>query len=236
MPEKLRNAKVFEVGGRSQQKIREIWVGGKRKQMPYTHYWRRSAELPPDEFAKFAKDVTVAAEAMAEIGIPLAGPTGEGDLIATNECVAFNGLSDCGHRYQDLGYPWPGPESKGVVKGRAVVIGTHASEQGPILASRGCGGNCAGRIPMGRFFIDRVFLARAWDQLENGRYFQFCETDFKPYDLAVMIVLIRAKERMPNDFYLSSDGTEFQWEEAKNLNRELFGWGSRFVLTPLEEL
>jgi hypothetical protein len=209
--------------------------GGKRKGMPYTHYWRRLPELPEQEFAEVAEEAKVIIEAVSEMGVPLAGPKGEGDPILSHQTVAFNGVKDCGHQYRDLGYAWPGPKSKGVAV-TPVLVGRHASEQGPLLAARSCGGSCAGRLPMGAFFIDRVFMMREWDQIEKGRYFQFCETDFKPYDLAVTAVLARFKERMPNEIYLSSDGQEDQWDEAKRLNRGLFGWGSRFVLTPLEEL
>jgi len=134
-----------------------------------------------------------------------------------------------------LGYAWPGPESKGVALGAPVVIGTKGSI-GAILESRSCGGSCAGRLPMGQFSIDRVFIKREWDELDEHGYFQFCETDFKPYDLAVMAALIRLKERHGNAILLSSDGSEELWEEGKKLCRELFGHGSRFVLEPLENL
>ena len=97
---------------------------------------------------------------------------------------------------------------------------------GPYLLTRACGGNCS-RDP---FIVDRKYMARDWERQEHGGYFCGCETDFKPYDLVVTAVMIRMKERLGDDFKITSDGDEHAFADAHRLCRELFGFPSRFEL------
>lgn len=196
--------------------------------MGYAHYWRRSPDLTPAHFAKAMEDIQAILAAVAERHVQIAGPTGYGKPELSETIIAFNGARDCGHRYRDLGSPWPSPTSAGVEATTKPVVGPWFS--GALLETRVCGGNCSAAP----FFVDRKFQTREWDQLEHGRYFQHCITDFKPYDLAVTASLIRLKERLGDDFVVTSDGREKGFEDAKLLCRELFGWNQRFALEPEE--
>jgi hypothetical protein len=194
----------------------------------YAHYWRRSPELDRAAFTNAVEDTKLIFAKAKELGIHLAGPIGQGHPDATDFAIAFNGSKECGHRYMDLGKPWPSKTAEGVEATPTPISGPWFS--GAMLETRVCGGCCAG----GSFIVDRNFLVRPWDQLEQGRYFSYCETDFKPYDLIVTAILIRLKERLGDQIVISSDGLERGFEDAKKLCRELFGWASRFELEPQE--
>lgn len=57
------------------------------------------------------------------------------------------------------------------------------------------------------FFIDRVFQGASFDLPDaQGRYFVFCKTSQKPYDLMVVASLFAAKYRFGDQFIFSSDG------------------------------
>lgn len=196
--------------------------------MSYSHYWRRAPKHNRAAFTKALEDIRRIIEVVKERGVQLAGPTGHGVPEMSDVTIAFNGSANCGHRYLDLGEPWPSTTAEGVESTVDPVVGPWFS--GALLETRVCGGSCAGEA----FVIDRDFLVRNWDQLEHGGYFQKCVTAFKPYDLAVTAALIRLKERLGNEIHLSSDGFERGFEDAKKLCRELFGWSKAFQLEPQE--
>lgn len=57
------------------------------------------------------------------------------------------------------------------------------------------------------FFIDRVFRGESWELPDSkGRYYVFCKTNRKPYDLMVVASLFAARYRFGDDFVFSSDG------------------------------
>lgn len=192
--------------------------------MGYTHYWRRAPELSREPFVLALEDIRKIIEKVKEIGLQVGGPTGAGAPELSDYVIAFNGRKDCGHRYMDLGKPWPSKTAEGVELTNQPVSGPWFS--GAMLETRVCGGCCAADP----FVVDRKFILRSWDQLEAGRYFCYCETGYKPYDLVVTAALIRLKERLGDEIVISSDGLERGFEDAKKLCRELFGWPVRFAL------
>jgi len=200
--------------------------------MPYTHMWRRAPELNKSGFAKLVDDVKLIFERAAEMGIKICGPTGYGNPEVSGGTIAFNGSKECGHRFYDFGEPWPTDNAEGVFKDEAVAENPYWS--GEHLNTRMChGGSCA----QGSFVIDRVFMEKHWTPLEKGGYFCKCETQFKPYDLVVTAVLIRLKEHLSDEVFVSSDGQERAFEDAKRFCRELFGWTRYFqVESPESEL
>jgi len=53
--------------------------------------------------------------------------------------------------------------------------------------------------------------------------FNFCKTAHKPYDLAVGLVLLIAKNHSPNSIRVSSDGDwDSDWNEIKDFYKEIF--------------
>jgi hypothetical protein len=57
----------------------------------------------------------------------------------------------------------------------------------------------------------------------NHLQFNFCKTARKPYDLAVGLVLLVAKNHSPNSIRVSSDGDwESDWKEIRDSYNEIF--------------
>ena len=60
--------------------------------------------------------------------------------------------------------------------------------------------------------------------------FSFCKTEHKPYDLAVQVALIVFKHRLGQQFHVSSDGEESEWETARRICQQYLGYGGGFSL------
>jgi hypothetical protein len=59
---------------------------------------------------------------------------------------------------------------------------------------------------------------------EEGFLFEFCKTNWRPYDAAVVACLLAAKERLGGDMRVGSDAEEEEaWEPARELFRATFG-------------
>jgi hypothetical protein len=59
---------------------------------------------------------------------------------------------------------------------------------------------------------------------DKSRYFYFCKTARKPYDLAVCLVLLSLVQNAPKSVEISSDGDwNVEWAEARKVYKELFG-------------
>jgi hypothetical protein len=63
-----------------------------------------------------------------------------------------------------------------------------------------------------------------------GRYFEFCKTAYKPYDLAVIICLIIAKHHLAEEILVSSDGTLDNWRDGMLICQKILGYGLDFTL------
>lgn len=196
--------------------------------MAYAHFWSRALELERDSFIKASEDVKRILSRAQDMGLQLAGPTGKGTPILSNGMIAFNGASDCGHRYRDLGAPFPSETAHGVEEVEPPYDPRKEPYlSGPYLETRVCGGSCAAQA----FVVDRVYLVRDWERPEEAdRYACSCETHFKPYDLVVTATLIRIKEHLGKAVVISSEDPEHGFEDALRFCRELFGWTNRFEI------
>jgi hypothetical protein len=194
--------------------------------MGYAHYWERIPELSREGFLKASEDIRLMFDTLKTRGVQIAGPNGAGEPELTDSIIAFNGVRNCGHRYIDLGEPWPAKIAEGVANLSDPIQEGPSWFSGPYLLTRTCGGSCAGKP----FIMDRNYLIRRWEKPEGGRYFCHCETAFRPYDLAVTCALLRVKERLGDEIVVSSDGYERGFNDAKRFSRELFGLPQRFEL------
>jgi len=91
------------------------------------------------------------------------------------------------------------------------------------LAKRACGGSCAHET----FDLPRVYNGKM--NTENG-YFSCCKSAFKPYDLAILCVLIIAKHYLGNDLSIHSDGQQEEWMDGMLVCEQVLGYGAGFQL------
>ena len=187
--------------------------------MGYTHYWRRVQEFPESQFAKVVSDFQELLPELREAGVLLAGGMGDGEAEVSNEQIWFNGLEKCGHTKRDLGITWPADGAMGVHRGPGDPTAINKWFGGAKLRRRACGGDCSHET----FHLLRVL--KLWSEPdENGRYFQFCKTAYKPYDLAVGACLIIAKHYLTDAICVSSDGEEENWEDMAQFCKHFLGY------------
>jgi hypothetical protein len=60
--------------------------------------------------------------------------------------------------------------------------------------------------------------------VKSGEHFDFCKTAGKPYDMAVMLVMLSMKSHAPDSVRLGSDGDwDCEWVPAREVYKKLFG-------------
>jgi len=100
------------------------------------------------------------------------------------------------------------------------------------LKTRTCGGDCSHES----FVLNKDFVPEEWQKPKaNGKYFQFCKTAYKPYDLAVNCALIIAKHHLGDQIEVRSDGTLKQWSDSMQLCQNVSGYGNDFRFDEEEE-
>jgi len=78
------------------------------------------------------------------------------------------------------------------------------------------------------FHVPRVFKPDSWQTAdESGKWFAFCKTAHRPYDMAVMCCLIVFKHHFGSKFVVSSDGDASDWEPAQTKCAEVLGYGDQ---------
>jgi hypothetical protein len=196
--------------------------------MGYTHYWRREKTIDPETFKKIKEDFEKLLPLFKTLDIQLAGGMGDGGPNITDETIWFNGNVNCGHTRADLGIAWPSDEPTKF--GTAPDVngardGTWFA--GVKLNQRTCDGDCSHET----FNFPREMELREFDEPdEKGRYFVFCKTAFKPYDLAVNAALIIIKHYLGDEIKVSSDGEMKDWQDAMGICENAFGYGKEFVV------
>jgi hypothetical protein len=195
--------------------------------MGYTHYWYRQKEISPEVYSSIVQDFRCLLPMLERWGIRLAGGLGEGEPHIDEEAVWFNGLRDCGHRSdRDFFIAWPAEDARGIAApDEDVKVGTWFA--GNLLSKRACDGDCSHET----FHFPRVLRPPSWQKpKENGLYFNFCKTAFKPYDLAVTAFLVVAKHHLGSRIIVRSDGDDCHWQDAKWLCQLELGYGLDFRL------
>jgi len=193
----------------------------------YTHYWRRVREFQREPFRRVVGDFRKLVPALRDLGVRLAGGDGTGSPVLNEDEVVFNGARDCGHPKEDLGIAWPSDRAAGV--GTVLIGGTWFG--GALLERRACGGDCSHET----FYLPRAIRPEELGPVlgepdKFGRYFDFCKTAYKPYDLAVTAALVIAKHHLGDAILVSSDGEARHWLDAVLLCADKLGYGADFVL------
>ncbi|HOX06977.1 MAG TPA: hypothetical protein PK280_11295 [Planctomycetota bacterium] len=193
--------------------------------MGYTHYLSRKKVIPLSAMRLIAGDFKKLLPELEKAGCRLAGWDGTGEPRITDEEIAFNGPRDCGHpRNAELSIPWPSPDAGGVARpGEDARNGQwHA---GATIRKRMCNGSCSYET----FRLARTLRPEAWERPDdNGLYFTFCKTAFRPYDLAVICVCIIAKHHLKSAAKVKSDGTDEQWFDGKLFCQMHLGYGLNY--------
>ena len=159
-------------------------------------------------------------------GVKLRGGSGEGEMEYSEASICFNGDAHCGHKNFDLGITWPSAKASGVATDQL----QHVSGQwfaGARLDKRSCGGDCSHET----FNFPVHLEPGSWQEPdENGRWFDFCKTAYKPYDWAVTAFLVIAKHYLGDKILVSSDGEMVHWQDAMQLCQIELGYGMDFQL------
>lgn len=160
----------------------------------------------------------------------MAGPLGDGKPVITGDLIAFNGPANCGHSADfDLVIPWPTSDAGGVLAGG--IPGTWFA--GHMVDTRLCPGDCSYES----FVLERIYAPMEWERPdEDGFWFAFCKTAFRPYDLAVTAALLVAKRHLGDAILVSSDGEDAHWFDAKLLCQMELGYGLEFTINSDGEL
>ncbi len=190
--------------------------------MGYTHYWKREKEIEQSDFNSILVDFK---KILPEIEkyVQLAGGNGDGLPELTPERIIFNGKHKCGHRKdEEVSIPWPAKQAGGVSNNWKEDSKAGEWVAGTLLSKRTCNGSCDYET----FVFARVFNAQNWQVPENGKYFDFCKTAFRPYDLAVIIFLIIAKHHLKDKIEVSSDGEDEHWTDGKVFCGVYLGYGA----------
>ena len=195
--------------------------------MGYTHYWRRPQELDASKFKLAIDDCRKVCNALP---VPLGDCEGKGQPEFTDNLLSFNGsmnsLSLC---KAAISIPWPTDDAEGIATIADVEPIAGNWFAGNLLKSRCCDEDGDGSFES--FVLERLFAAEDWDKPdENGQFFACCKTAFRPYDLDVQCCLIVFKEYFGESIMVTSDGTDKQWNEARDVCQHILRYGLLFVL------
>ena len=107
--------------------------------------------------------------------------------------------------------------------GEPTINGLEVAFNGDAEASEGDGGG----LDHETFYMPRVLEPQPWQQPdEQGRYFDFCKTARKPYDLAVVAALLAFQHHFPPpETAANSDGDASDWAAGLALCRRVLGYG-----------
>jgi len=212
--------------------------------MGYTHYWYREKEISKPIFSRIVSDFRKLLPVFKVLDVKLGNGFGEGKPVINSREVIFNGLRNCGHpKNPNIVIPWPAPTVKPGVAPNAekAVVGSWFA--GVVLNQRVCDGDCSYEtfyfprvLPDSEKPVQPVCYYRADgipvynDPRCVGKYFQFCKTAFRPYDLAVTSFLVIAKHHLGERIIVRSDGTIAHWMDAVKLCQNVLGYGLDFEL------
>ncbi|HDZ77114.1 MAG TPA: hypothetical protein ENH41_03425 [Candidatus Omnitrophica bacterium] len=193
--------------------------------MGYTHYWYKQKEVELKKFKKIVDDFKKVLPEIIKVGVVLADGSGEGEPILNYNLVSLNGAIKCGHlKNEAISIPWPSKNAGGVAKFlEDAKKGNWFA--GAEIEKRCCDGDCSYES----FIFERIFNGK-FLQKENGLYFDFCKTAFRPYDLAVITFLIIAKHHLGKGIKVSSDGEDCHWFDGKLLCQQFLGYGFEYKI------
>lgn len=204
--------------------------------MGYTHYYSRIADLDRELFKEVVKDFRKVNPVFEHVGFKLGNAFGEDVPTLAFHEISFNGLSECGHKKQDVGLVWPTSNASGV---QMMKNGQQAESldgkwfAGNMATERVCSGDCSYETFSLEQHVTREELP---DYRKDDPYIFNCtKTNFRPYDLAVQVCLIIASHHLEKQIRVTSDGESIHWDDARQFCQNFLGYGSDFELFSEEE-
>jgi hypothetical protein len=178
--------------------------------MGYNHYWRRPAEIELDAFTLIVADFQRCVLALDDLGVPLAGPMGDGLPKIDHNGITFNGVRDCGHpKNEAICIPFPSEDASGIGSSADAIVDSWFI--GVQIRRRTCNGDCSYEP----FFLERI--TEREERRPGERIFEHCKTAFRPYDLAVQCALLIAKHQLGDIFEVHSGGSDWHWNDARRV-------------------
>jgi len=193
--------------------------------MGYTHYFYREKDIDLEVMKKISSDLKKVLPEIDKGGIILAGGDGSGSPVINNNEIIFNGLENCGHKQEELGITWPSDTAGGLANTWQENPKNGKWFAGALLEKRACGGNCSHET---LYFPRMLPIKNYHSKDDSGKYFEFCKTAFKPYDIAVTAFFIIAKYHLKTEIDVRSDGNDKDWFDAKMLCQSVLGYGFEF--------
>jgi hypothetical protein len=202
--------------------------------MGYTHYWYRPQTLPPAKFTAFKNDCKKIIDyCHNEMGLHLAGGSGEGEPLLTDESVIFNGSDSqpigIWTTSDHVGLAWPSDDA-GILEHSNNPTENKISGQwfaGNLLVQRTAPINNLTGLGSGSyetFYIDREETQPDHRQ-DKPLVFNCAKTNFRPYDLTITACLIAFKYHFGNTITVVTDGHEKDWIDGRILCNNVLGYG-----------
>lgn len=197
--------------------------------MGYTHYWYRARSLDPAAFARAVEDCR---KVCAALPVPLGNSAGEGEPEFGPDLIGLNGHRESGSLMPQVarvnGLLWPTRKAEGVAGWSTTAEPTAGAWcAGPNVTTR--------TLPESRDGSYESFIVERQIEAARGTYagglcFDFCKTNFRPYDLCVQCCLIALAEHLGDAFKVHSDGDSEAWNEARDVCQHVLGYGLLFEL------
>lgn len=204
--------------------------------MGYTHYYSRIADLDRELFKKVVMDFRKVNPIFEHVGFKLANGMGEDVPTLAFHEISFNGLSNCGHKKQDVGLVWPKENASGVQMMKKGLQGESLDGKwfaGNMASERVCSGDCSYETFSLEQHVTRDSLP---DYRKDDPYIFNCtKTNYRPYDLAVQVCLVIASHHLGQQIRVTSDGESQHWDDARQFCEHFLGYGSDFELFSEEQ-
>lgn len=198
--------------------------------MGYTHQWRTQSKIPDIDFKCILKDTIKMFPIINKMGIVLSGPEGTGKYILNDTCISFNGKRKCGHEDRDIIIDWSIINTKRANRENNFLCDVNNTDN-TWKNIRSCGGNCMYEpFILEKINTRRPLIDENYSITEQLPYFSSCKTSFKPYDVAVMIVLIIARHYLKNNIYITSDGNIDNWNDVTGITKYFLNYEDIFYL------
>lgn len=182
--------------------------------MGYVHTWRRPRVIEPETFRHIRIDFHRLLDPLAQRGVRLGDAWGEHQPIIHREQIIFNGSANCNC------LPTPCVRIATSHQGSSVATLPRPELSYDLSWSRR---RCPGSCDYETFMLRRVEDARAVG--DDRRIGDWCDTDRRPYDLAVMAALLVARRHIGASLEVWTPGRREWWDEAKDLTEQVLGYG-----------